>query len=285
MFKIIEEVLDCLFPKRGHGISILVPFHCPDHGNQRAKNWHWLKRYWKAQLPGAEIVMGEDWLSLTDPFIPFSKSSAVNDAASRATGDIFAIIDADGYLESAAVLHAARKIRHAREHGRRLWFVPYRHFFRLNKEASARLLASNPYDPYEFPHPPPPCDIQNMSGSQHGHWFGAGAQIMPREAFECVGGWDERFRGWGGEDHAAMRAMDTLWWWHKTLPGQFLHVWHPMRSPKKEDVWVEWTERVWANQVEAGANDALSSKYYGAYGHYDRMRRLVEEGQRVRRTK
>ena len=77
-------------------------------------------------------------------------------------------------------------------------------------------------------------------------------QIMPSEAFWEVGGWDERFRGWGGEDHAAMRATDTLYWRHKTMPVQVLHLWHPMISPDGTSDWVHWRERVWANQTRVG---------------------------------
>ncbi len=264
---------------KGRGISILVPFHCPDKHNQRAKNWHWLKKYWECHLPGAEIIMGEDHYGHRHR-LPFSKSAAVNDAASKASGDIFAIVDADGYIDSNAILEAAKKIRHARKRGHKLWFVPYRWFYRLTEECSLRLLHSNPCRPHKFTTPPPACCVQSTDGSQHGHWYGAGIQIMPQEAFWEVGGWDERFRGWGGEDHAAMRAMDTLYWRHKTLPVQFLHVWHPMISPQGvSNELVDWRERMWAGQTASGANDALSGRYYGAYGAPERMRKLVTEGQ------
>jgi GT2 family glycosyltransferase len=195
-----------------------------------------------------------------------------------ATGDIFVIVDADGFVDAKSVLLCAEKIRRARERGHRLWYVPYRQFYRLSKNASRRLLKSIPCHPLAFPTPPNSCDILNNSGSQHGHWFGAGIQILPREAFDKVGGWDERFRGWGGEDHAATRATDTLYWPHKTLPGQFLHIWHPMFSSTAVKEWVDWNERVWAGQVLSGANDELSRKYYGANGHPERMRKLVQEG-------
>ena len=268
--------------RKGRGISFLVPFHCPHHhgAHQRIKNWQWLKKYWKCQLPGAEIVMGEDIITILDPLIPFSKSAAINDAASRATGDIFVIIDADGYFDVDAILLCAKKIRQNRKKHRRLWYVPYRQFYRLTEDASKRVLDSSPCDPLMFPTPPDPWDVQNTSGSQHGHWYGAGIQIMPREAFEEVGGWDERFRGWGGEDHAAMRAMDTLYWRHKTLPGQFLHLWHPMHHVTGTDSWVDWKERIWVNQTSSGANDDLSGRYYGANGDAHRMRKLVQEGRK-----
>ena len=267
-----------LFSRKGCGISFLIPFHCPDQDSRRAENWRWLKEYWKCQLPGAEIVMGFDAASIADPGIPFSKSCAVNNAASKAHGDIFVIVDADGYVTAEAILICAHRIRKARKKGRRLWFVPYRQFFRLTERCSRHVLESNPYHPKKFSTPPPKHCIQNTSGSQHGHWFGALIQIVPREAFCEVGGWDPRFRGWGGEDHAAMEATDTLYWHHKTLPGQVLHLWHPMLGPEGLGPWVDWQHRMWPNQKASGNNDHLSRKYYGANGHPRRMRKLVNEG-------
>lgn len=264
---------------RGQGVSILVPFLCNDPENQRMKNWEWLRKYWKCHLSGAEIIIGVDHLAL-ETGCPFSKSAAVNDAASRAKGDVFVIVDADGFVSADVVLHCVKEIREAERKGHRLWFVPYRQFFRLTEEASARLLRSDPCHPYQFPDPPDNCDIQNTQGSQYGHWYGAGIQIMPRTAFEEVGGWDERFRGWGGEDHAAMRAMDTLYWWHKTADGQFLHIWHPMFSTKGSSKWVESKDRIWGGQTSAGSNNELSGRYYSSYGDKTRMRKLVNENRK-----
>lgn len=260
--------------QKGRGISILVPFHCSDKESQRTKNWLWLKKYWRYHLPGAQIVMGND------PDKPFSKSVAVNDAAALATGDVFVIADADAYISIDAVLYCVEKIREARRKGQRQWFIPYRQFYRLTQEASQRVLNSPSSNPYVFPDPPCSEDVQNTHGSgpRFGHWYGAMIQIMPREAFEEVGGWDERFRGWGGEDHAAMRAMDTLYWKHKTLPGPVFHIWHPMLSPGKSGVWIDWKHRIWEGQEESGVNDELSHKYYGANGDRTRMRKLVDEG-------
>ena len=269
---------------KGRGVSILVPFQCREHAVQRAENWMWLKKYWQAHFPWAQIVIGEDRVSNRNLDLPFSKSAAVNDAVKKATGDIFVIVDADGFLAAKSVEHCVEKIREDRDKGFKLWFIPYRQFYRLTPVASKELIESDPECPYEIPTPPPPIDIQNVSGSGHGHWWGAGIQIMPREAFEEVGGWDERFRGWGGEDHAAMRAMDTLYWPHKTLPGQFLHIWHPMFSPTATSDWVDWKERVWANQTIPGTNEKLTGRYYGARGDRKRMRKLLDEGKDARFT-
>jgi len=263
-----------LWNHRGKGISILVPFRCNDLYSPRLRNWEWLKRYWEAQLPGAEVIMGED--PATDK--PFSKSVAVNNAARKARGDIFVIVDADGYMDIKAVLHCADEIRRAEKRGKKLWFVPYRQFYRLTEAASKKLISTNPAKPFKFGEPLEPEHILGDTDPKVGHWYGAMIQIMSRNAFELVGGWDERFRGWGGEDGAAMRAMDTLYGLHKTLPGQVLHVWHPQIGPKGSAEVVSWKERMWEGQAEPNTNDTLIGQYWGADRRPERMRKLVDEG-------
>jgi hypothetical protein len=268
-------------PLLGEGISILVPFNPPSIANQRSANWAWLKRYWECKLPGAEIIMGVDRAAQDNPKLPFSKCVAVNDAAHKATGDIFVIADADCYISIDAVLTCAQRIRRARQRGHRLWFVPYRHFYRLTEEASQWVLESKPNEPFEFSCPPNPeyvSGISQGSGPGHGHWYGALIQIMPRSAFEEVGGWDERFRGWGGEDRSMMLATDELYWKHKTLPGCVFHVWHPMLSPRGVDPqWVEWNQRIWTGQEASNVNSKLGQRYHNAIGDAKKMRALLDE--------
>lgn len=255
-------------------ISLLVPRR-PD-GGHRDRVWRWLIRYWRWELRNsAEIVIGHD--HATDK--PFSKAVAVNDAARKAHGDIFVILDADVYLPGHVIRHCAARIRRARRHGARLWFVPYRHIFRLNPEATERLLESDPRDPLRFPSPPCPSDVQDTTGSGHGHRFGAMVTIMPREAFEFVGGMDERFRGWGGEDVSFLRALDTLWARHKNTPNDVLHLWHPkFHVDDHEDADAPWRSRIWGQQDHARTNDWLAKQYDGATNKPRDMRALVDTG-------
>jgi hypothetical protein len=260
--------------KIGSGVSILIPFRCSDNTSARAKNFEWLKKYWATHLPGAEIIVADD----PKRVIPFSKSIAVNVAAKKAKGDIFVIVDADGYIPAERVLYCVDEIRYARKTNRKLWFVPYRQFHRLTEDATNKLLNSDPSKPHEFSDPVNPAFTIGDSDYRVGHWYGAGIHIVPREAFEIVGGWDPRFRGWGGEDHAAMRATDTLYILHKTLPGQILHMWHPQIGDSGTQVWVPWQSRRWEGQTESQINNTLSFRYYGAHGRPDLMRKLVDEG-------
>lgn len=102
-------------------------------------------------------------------------------------------------------------------------------------------------------------------------------QIMPREAFITVGGMDERFRGWGGEDRAFLMALDHLWGPHQNLPGQILHLWHPRiiagegvdTKGKRAEV------RAWTGQKELRSNDWLSKMYDSAAGNKEDMYHLV----------
>jgi glycosyltransferase involved in cell wall biosynthesis len=274
------------------GISVLVPLHFTDpewRTGRRAKTWRWLEQYWRS-IPGLELVIGDDEGAERE-HITFSKSVAVNDAVEKSRGDILAIMDADGFLPIEAIIRCAKEIRLARERGYKLWMMPYRQLFRLTEEASDRMLESNPADPLQIELPPPDGDFINKEMFRWredpkfaatpvwkiGHWYGAMAQIMPREAFYEVGGWDPRFRGWGGEDHAAMVAMDTLYGPHKTLPGAVMHLWHPIINPENIDPNNKEKRRMWIDQKFPSSNDVLSGRYFWSKNNVARMRRLVSE--------
>lgn len=250
--------------RKGRKISLLVPYR--DDGSRRSATWNWLSKYWEHELPGANIVIGHNG------HVPFCKTMAVNDAFIHSKGDVVVILDADCYIPGAVILEAAKSIRQARRKGRKLWFVPYRHFYRLTNAASQRVLNSNPEDPYHFSTPPAPHDTEaNALRSSFGHWWGALIQVMPREAFALVGGMDPRFEGWGGEDVSFMHTLDTLYAHHKTVNSDVLHLWHPVTVGRN------WWERKWDGQVVTGQNDTLSWRYKDAVGDPYRMKRLIEE--------
>ena len=113
--------------KAGRGISLLVPFN---GDRKRMVVWQWLEKYWRYHLPGIEIVVGRDFRSENEGLV-YSKTSAVNEAFSRCTGDIIVIADADCYIDTHVISHCARRLRAARKAKVRTWFVPYRHIYRL----------------------------------------------------------------------------------------------------------------------------------------------------------
>jgi hypothetical protein len=169
-----------------------------------------------------------------------------------------------------------------------LWFIPYNRLFRLSESISNDVLNSDPADPVVIPDPPPPEDVDGLDGSGWGHYFGALIQIMPREAFECVGGMDERFRGWGGEDVAFLHALDWLFGQHKNTPNSVFHLWHPQIVP--QEIWTDprgqqWKVRMWEGQKAAHSNDRLAQRYSNSRGNPAKMQALVDEGHSLKKKR
>lgn len=252
-------------PERGKGIALLIPFR-DDHAIGRGANWDWLHRYWSHELPGAQLVIG------ADEGDPFSKTCAVNMAFRHADpdNDIIAMVDADCYIAAEVILSCAAAIREARRWHEPLWFVPYRHLYRLTGAATLRLIASPPTDPLKFDAPHRLRDVGSSEAlAAIGHRYGALIQIFPREAFLMIGGMDPRFRGWGGEDVTLVRVLDTLYGVHQTSPNEVLTLWHTALG----NVFF----RKWAGQAKAGANDRLSIRYRSVRRDPLRMIAIIRE--------
>ncbi len=242
-------------------ISLIVPFRA-DYP-ERAMNWVWLRSYYEHALPEAEIIVG------TNDEVPFRKTAAVNSAFKRAKGDVIVILDADCYIDVEAIRNCANQIREARANKRKLWFIPYRRFYRLSEVASQALLATDPISPMHFTDPPQPWQLDQQGGISFGHWYGALISILPREAFVAAGGMDLAFQGWGGEDVSFLYAVDTMYGRHKSLDGPVYHIWHPTIK----GAWA--MTRQWKGQPSPEMNDHLSSRYESAVGDKALMRDLI----------
>ncbi len=262
-----------------HKISLLVPFQSNEQ--HRLRSWKWLREYWRAAIPDAEIIVGIDresrhtWRNRHPK--PFSKAIAVDNAFRKSHGDIIVIVDADAYIDTKVITHCAERMRAARRAEVHLWFIPYLHLYRLRKGITDQIIESDPECPLRLPTPPPHRDIENPDTSSYGHQYGAMIQMLPREAFELVGGMDPRFRGWGGEDVALVRSVDTLYGKHRNTHNDVLHLWHPtiQGTPVPGRPWMT---RIWEGQSAPRSNDKLASQYHRANGNPEAMRALIKHG-------
>ena len=257
---VFSYVETCDRPK----ISLLIPY--TSTSALRDRTFKWLLEYWKNELPDAEIVIGKSKGKI------FCKPEAFNYAAKRATGKVLVLLDADAYMYGSVLDRCADRILEELAEGNHLWYVPYRHLYRLRKFISRSIIKSDPANPLRLPSPPPIEYIQSkVSESMYGHRYGAMAMVIPREALDVLGCFDERFRGWGGEDVCLLRALDTLWGKHKITNNDILHLWHPFLGH-------DYFSRRWEGQETGTVNNDLAKEYHQAIGHPTKMRKLVDEG-------
>lgn len=185
--------------------SVLVPFSPTDEPH-RARAWRWLEERWAAmdvELVTASGSGAED---------TFNLPVGVNSAAGRATGDVFVIVEADVALEREWVEEAVAAVAE----GSAPWALP-RFYTQLQPGATARVLAGDPTGPLP--------EVKHVWRGDSICW--CGGAVVRRDDFERVGGYDERFDGWGGPDIAFGLTMNALVGPVRRIEGSALHLWHP----------------------------------------------------------
>lgn len=198
-------------------LSFLIPFR--DSDGTRTAGHQWLLKRWQHFYPEAEFCIAPD-----DGIDPFNKSLAVNNAAQLATGDIYIVLDADTWVEPKWMEEALERISKGIP-----WVIPVNKNLRLRKEPSEKIMAGDPTGPL----PAIPSQWIETRGPVVGF-----CHIMPRAAFEAVGGYDERIRGWGGEDTSFTWAMDIVNGKHRKLHGIAMCLWHDRpRDGRKFRIW------------------------------------------------
>ena len=189
---------------------------------------------------------------------PFNKGWGLNVAARSAQAPVLALGDADvlapGGFEAA--LEACLRDADAAK--------PYRRIVDLTPEESARVCAGA----WDFV-PERPADAPPDRQAQGEHVsFGGGLFLVRRDLFGRLGGFDERFRGWGGEDDAMTLKLARSGARLVELGERpALHLWHPR------------AHEATFGQPHYEANRALIAEY-AAYGNAE-LKRLCEVGRQL----
>lgn len=195
--------------------SLIVPFK--DDESTRGDNWHWCWRWWHRAVIGRdfEVCLGGDSSD------PFNRSRARNNAYSKAKHDTIVIADADTVIDPSSLIKGLSMV----SDGIAPWVIPYTTYYNLSEEYSVRLKMA---DGFLLP------NEKDLDFSyEHRILSWAGILILSRDAFDSVGGYDERFEGWGWEDNAFRLKLDMEYGEHQRCEGNAYHLWHPIAEADK----------------------------------------------------
>jgi hypothetical protein len=235
-------------PANDADLSVLVAFRDDTEDQHRTKLWDVVRGLLASQLPQAEVVVE------SDDGIPFCKTAALNRAAARASGSAFYILDADSWVPAYQVREAHRWIVNGKA-----WAKPWNLKSKLGPDATVEVLQGGwdgAYRPewrrgleYRGAYPPAP------------------PLLVSRDAFETVGGLDERFRGWGSEDVAFAESLTTLFSPPQIVRGDCVHLHHARIGKSGRDFW--------PGQDNYDESAPLMAEYRKARRRPDLMRELI----------
>jgi hypothetical protein len=218
-------------------VVILVPRR--EDGGHRDALWAWCRARWEAEYPWP-VFEGHHRDGL------FNRSAALNLASSLAgEWDVAVIIDADVWANPDAVREAVRLAAEAPR-----MVLPYTIRKDVNEPGTALVM-----------------------GGAEGSWdrfvrrtyrrLVSSVVVVSRSLWDTVGGFDETFRGWGGEDDAFAISCEAFGGIAR-LPGDVWHFWHPSAPNGK-------------GSPSHTANYARVSRYHAASGNRDAIRALRAE--------
>lgn len=217
----------------GLSLRIVVPWR----GGDPHRETLWARC--SAELDPELVVLGRS------PDGPFNRAAAINDGA-RGEWDVLVVMDADVLIDQEQLNSAVRR-SHATQRVV-LAFDSYCGFTARN----TRLYLQGQL-----------TDLERGSAVRRDD-HESSCVAIPRAAWEAVGGFDERFIGWGQEDVAFIHAVRVLHGPIERVPGTVYHLWHPASRERRP------TPAYYANQ-ERGQR-------YRATHDPAAMRALLAEG-------
>jgi hypothetical protein len=177
---------------------------------ERDKLWEWCKARWQGLFPDFPIYEGHH----DDG--PFNRSVAVNRAARLAGDWDFAIvIDADIFIRASSVRQA---LATAKKTGKVTW--AHRRWRGVAQDWTTRIVADQRDLGPEFANIDMDIYVERTNPIS---W--SCCIVIPRAVWDDLGGFDERFRGWGFEDMAFQSAICGLYG-HARIEGDVYHLWH-----------------------------------------------------------
>lgn len=189
-------------------VVFLVPRR-RDNGHRDAL-WAYTRARWSSLFPDWDIAEGHH----DDG--PFNRSAAVNLASDIAGDwDVGIVIDSDVMI-SESLLRSAVDL--AVKTDKVTW--PHTRIRNISEYWTKRVILDPPL-PAELDR-----DALDLMVERTNPISWSCCIVIPRSQYDALGGFDERFKGWGFEDMAFQSAVCGLLGWNRQ-PGDIVHLWHP----------------------------------------------------------
>lgn len=179
-------------------VSIVTAFNGRDDLDRRVAYDYCCS--WYGQL-GWEIVIDSS---------PGGKAAAVNAGVEQSTGNVIVQLDMDSLVPYDRLREAVDLAAEADG-----LVVPHDRYLYLTADATADIYVGDGWASKG------PGDCESFGQLGVGN-----VVVFSRRTFDTVGGFDPRFKGWGGDDAAFAIAC---WGWFgdtRRLPGDVVHLWH-----------------------------------------------------------
>lgn len=211
---------------------------------ERDQAWEYVRPWWEQFGWQVEVV--------EDPGPkPFNRAWCMNEAARRAwPWDVALFVDADVIEENPEQVHQA--VQSAWRTGN--YTVAHTSGKDFTKHGTELLLAGADFD----------WDSQR---AEYRKVCDSRVNACRADLFMEVGGFDERYEGWGHEDYSFAIACETFSA-KDFVPGTSWHLWHPKMLP------------IARNTLEWKTGYLIARRYMAAAGDKDRMRAVLDEGKR-----
>jgi len=146
---------------------------------------------------------------------PFNKSLAMNRGAAQAKSPVLAFLDGDCVISQRQLADVTEKLDAGG-----IWEAvrPIRFLFLLGEADTRRLVSGSSVESIS--------DVREVQQNFPGLFT-----CVRRDVYWEIGGHDERFEGWGGEDNEFLERLNT----RAVYPGAYapaIHLWHEP-APKK----------------------------------------------------
>lgn len=167
---------------------------------------------------------GKDFdIILADPLGDFNRSAARNSGVDQTQSDVAVIIDADNFI-ALDQIHKAIEIARNDD----VMVKPFQTFGYLTEEATLR---------YYLDEVPVFDNNPGIFQSPTSDNFSGGAYVCKKTVWSKIGGADENFKGWGGEDDAIHLSCSFYGVPIVYVPGYDYHLYHPAnRQVSKENL-------------------------------------------------